>query len=185
MSLKLFRSTGYSSILTAGETRLAMHPGWMIFWTSLWVGFACNTVLWQQIRSPGSTSLAQATGFGIFAAGACGLVLSVLGWRKTLKPAAMAMLFLAALGVCAVWSRSAPSAASLAGVSLWDPALPSWQGLLRWQAWATLAGLALLPAWWVCRTRVRRLPGQQQLGVNVTGMVMAGTVVGLSAFIAA
>lgn len=179
MSLKLFRSTGYSSILTAGETRLATHPGWMIFWTSVWVGFACNTVLWQQLHSPGSSSLAQALTFGLFAASLCGLVLSVLGWRKTLKPAALAMLFLAALGVCAVWSQAAPPARTL---SFWEPALPSWAGLLRWQAWAALAGLALVPAWWVCRMRVRRLPGQQQLGVNVTGMVLAGSLLAASAY---
>lgn len=180
MSLKLFRSTGYSSILAAGETRLATHPGWMIFWTSVWVGFACNTVLWRQLRSPGSSSLTQALAFGVFAAGLCGFVLSLLGWRKTLKPAALAMLFVAALGVCAVWSRAAPPAG---GLSFWEPALPSWDGLLRWQAWAALAGLALVPACWVCRTQVRRLPGQQQLGVNVTGMVLAGSLLAASAFL--
>ena len=48
MSLKLFRSTGYSSILAPGESRVATHPGWVILAISLWIGFACNVALWRE-----------------------------------------------------------------------------------------------------------------------------------------
>jgi glucan phosphoethanolaminetransferase (alkaline phosphatase superfamily) len=174
MSLKLFRSTGYSSILTAGETRLAMHPGWMILATSIWVGFACNVVLWRQLRAPVSSSLGQALATGVFAAAACAVVLSILGWRKTLKPAATLILFLAALAVCAAWEQPAAKDRLLM--------LPSWNGLLQWQAWATLAGLALLPAVWVCKTRLRRLPGNEQLSANLACIFAAATVLAVSGF---
>jgi glucan phosphoethanolaminetransferase (alkaline phosphatase superfamily) len=174
MSLKLFRSTGYSSILTAGETRLAMHPGWMILATSIWVGFACNVVLWRQLRAQFSSSLGQALATGVFAAAACAVVLSILGWRKTLKPAATLILFLAALAVCAAWEQPAAKDRLLM--------LPSWNGLLQWQAWATLAGLALLPAIWVCKTRLRRLPGNEQLSANLACIFAAATVLAVSGF---
>jgi glucan phosphoethanolaminetransferase (alkaline phosphatase superfamily) len=174
MSLKLFRSTGYSSILMAGETRLPMHPGWMIFATSIWVGFACNVVLWRQLRAPGSSSLGQALATGAFAAAACAIILSVLGWRKTLKPAATLILFLAALAVCAAWERPAGETGLLM--------MPSLSGLLQWQAWATLAGLALLPAIWVGKTRLRRLPGNQQLSANMACIFAAATVLAASGF---
>jgi glucan phosphoethanolaminetransferase (alkaline phosphatase superfamily) len=183
MSLKLFRSTGFSSILTAGETRVPMHPGWMILATSMWVGFASNGALWQQLRAPGSSSPGHALAFGAFVAAACAVVLSILGWRKTLKPAATVILFLAALGVCATWGGAAPTDGSLAGLAISSLHLPSWNGLLQWQAWAILAGLAVLPAIWVCKTRVRRLSGQQQLSVNLTGIFAAGSALALCAFL--
>lgn len=185
MSLKLFRSTGYSSILTAGETQAAMHPGWMILAISVWVGFACNVALWQQLRSPVGTgpSLASALAFGALASAACAVVLSALGWRKTLKPAALATLFLAALGVCASWGGAAAAGGSLSALAASSLDLPSWDRLGQWQFWAILAALAILPAIFVCRTKVRRLSGQQQLSVNLTGMFAAGTVLALSAFL--
>ena len=54
MSLKLFRSTGYSSILAPGESRVATHPGWVILAISLWIGFACNVAAGPKIWLIGS-----------------------------------------------------------------------------------------------------------------------------------
>ena len=54
MALKLFRSTGYSSILAPGETRIATHPGWLILAISLWIGFACNVAVWREVRTLGA-----------------------------------------------------------------------------------------------------------------------------------
>jgi lipid A ethanolaminephosphotransferase len=156
MSLKLFRSTGYSSILPAGETRVAMHPGWLILFTSLWSGFACNAALWRALgASPGSGSLAQALMMGAFAAAAAAVVLSVLGWRKTLKPAALLVLFLAALAAGVAWQTPLDPDNGYAGLRLSSLLLPSWHGPLRWQVGAILAGLALPPAIWICKTRMR------------------------------
>jgi hypothetical protein len=60
--------------------------------------------------------------------------------------------------------------------------LPSWTGLLQWQAWATLAGLAVLPAIWVGKTRLRRLPGDEQLSANMACISAAATVLAVSGF---
>jgi glucan phosphoethanolaminetransferase (alkaline phosphatase superfamily) len=183
MSLKLFRSTGYSSILSAGETRVAMHPGWLILFASLWVGFACNVALWRDLgASPGGGSLGQALTTGAFAASAAAVVLSVLGWRKTLKPAALLVVFVAALAAIAAWQAAVPGDIAAAGTRL-SALLPSWRDLLHWHVAATLAGLALPPVIWISNTRVRRLSANQQLSVNVTGILAAGAVLAPSGFI--
>ncbi len=183
MSLKLFRSTGYSSILSAGETRVAMHPGWMILLTSVWAGFACNAALWRALFLRGGAGLGQALATGTFLACASAVALSVLGWRKTLKPAATLILFLAALSASTAWVQAMPADSGLAQLRLAGLALPSWGGLLHWQAWAALTVLALLPAMWVSKTRVRRLPGDQQLSVNAIGSLTAGALLALSGFL--
>jgi lipid A ethanolaminephosphotransferase len=184
MSLKLFRSTGYSSILMAGETRVAMHPGWLILFTSLWVGLVCNIDLWHALGgSTGGGGLGQAFTTGAFAAAAGAIVLSLLGWRKTLKPAALLIVFAAALAASAAWQTAVPADSAAAGMHMSSLPALSWRGLLHWQIGAILAGLALPPAIWICKTRVRRLSGNKQLGVNLTGILAAGAVLAPSGFI--
>src|SRR6185369_12413837 len=184
MSLKLFRSTGYSSILMAGETRVAMHPGWLILCTSLWVGLACNLDMWRALGgSPVGGGLGQALMTGAFAAASGAIVLSLLGWRKTLKPAALLIVLTAALGASAAWQAAAPVDSAAAGMHMSSLQAFSWRALLHWQIGAILAGLALPPAIWICKTRVRRLPGNKQLGVNLTGILAAGAVLAPSGFI--
>ena len=178
MALKLFRSTGYSSILAPGETRLATHPGWVILAISLWTGFVCNVALWRSLWS-GEAGLARATTTGILVAAACGTVLSVLGWRKTLKPAATLVLFIGALAACAAWQQGVPADASLP-----QRLLPQgWGSLLHWQSAVLLAGLGLVPAAWVWNTHIRRVPGPQQLGINMTGILLGGTLLAASGFV--
>lgn len=171
MALKLFRSTGYSSILMPGEVRLALHPAWMVLAVSLWAGFACNVAVWRGLR--GSASLSHALLVGVAVTAASALMLSVFGWRKTLKLASSAVLVLAALASATIWSEAFP----VDGTLLERPAatlfiLP-WASLLRWQVSATFIVLALVPAYWVWLTPVRRLGGPHQLRVNIAGIVIA------------
>ena len=183
MSLKLFRSTGYSSILDAGETHAPTHPGWLILFISLWVGIACNVPLWRELGGSPAGGLGQGLMTGAFTAAAGAVVLSALGWRKTLKPAALLVVFAAALAASAAWQAAVSADTAAAGMRLSALPVLSWHGLLNWQVGAILAGLALPPAIWICKTRVRRLPGGQQLGVNVTGILAAGAVLAPSAFV--
>jgi len=180
MALKLFRSTGYSSILMAGETtRLAMHPGWLILAVSAWAGIVCNVALWRQLAGTGqSGGMRSAIALGLTIAGACGLVLSLLGWRKTIRPAATLILLIAALTACSIWSDALPVDSTLLGRGFFDLILPSWAGLLRWQTSALLAGLALVPMVWMWNTPLRRLSAQRQLNVNIVGALLGAAVMG-------
>lgn len=176
MALKLFRSTGYESILAPGETRAALHPGWLILAISAWVGFASNVVLWRELWAfPQGSGLVPAITLGVFVAAACVAVLSLLGWRKTLKPAATLILFVAALVACASWGQ-APLIGASADAQLASLALPSWASFLRWQISALLVGLALVPTVWLWNTRVRRLPGPQQFNINALGLLAGGAL---------
>jgi glucan phosphoethanolaminetransferase (alkaline phosphatase superfamily) len=183
MSLKLFRSTGYESILSAGETRLALHPGWVILAASAWAGFACNPALWRELWAGDVTGVVRALELGTFIAAVCAIFLSILGWRKTLKPAATLIFFLAALTACAIWAQALPVDASLLQKRLSTLILPSWASLLRWQVSALLVALALAPTIWLWNTKVRRLPGPDQLSVNMTGVLLAGAVLAGSGYL--
>jgi glucan phosphoethanolaminetransferase (alkaline phosphatase superfamily) len=184
MSLKLFRSTGYSSILVPGETRVAMHPGWVVFATSLWIGFVCNVALWRELLpgGEGGKGLAWAATTGAFTAAASGLVLSLFGWRRTLKTTATLMLALAALAACAMWAQSLPLDASLLDKGP-RGLLPVWPSLLRWQVPALLMALGLLPMLWLWHTQLRRLPGPDQLAANSTGMAIGCAVLAVTGWL--
>jgi len=185
MALKLFRSTGYSSILSPGETIVATHPGWLVAAISAWIGFACNVELWRQlaIGPEAGAGLVRALVLGIFIGAGCALALSALCWRKTLKPAATLMVLLAALTASTIWAEAMPVDASLLEKRLSSLLLPSWASLLRWQVSALLVGLALVPIVWIWHTRVRRLTGPQQLAANLKGAALAGTVLAAGGFL--
>jgi len=184
MALKLFRSTGYSSIFAPGQSRVAMHPGWIVLATSLWVGFACNVALWLELtHSPVETiGLPRALAWAVFACGACALVLSVLGWRRTIKPAATVVLFLAAMAAFSIWSQALPLDDTLLDKRLSSLILPPWTSLLRWQVSAILVGLGLVPSVWAWNTKVRRLSARQQLSATVMGVLFGALLLAGSGF---
>jgi glucan phosphoethanolaminetransferase (alkaline phosphatase superfamily) len=182
MSLKLFRSTGFSSILSPGETRRATtHPGWVVLAVSLWAGFACNVALWRGLWA--GAGLPHAVALGAFVAAACAALLSLLGWRKTLKPAATLVLFLAALSACAIWGQGLPLDGHVAEMRLSTLMIPPWASLLRWQVSLLLMVLAVVPTVWVWNAQLRRLPGPDQLSVNIAGMLIAAAALAASGFL--
>ncbi|WP_298924830.1 hypothetical protein [uncultured Ramlibacter sp.] len=183
MTLKLFRSTGYSSILVPGETRVAMHPGWLVMAISLWVGLACNVVLWRALASGSAAATGRALILALLLAAMVGILLSLLGWRRTLKSCASLLVLLAAVAACAWWLQPPP-----ADGGLWDrgsPVLPAGASLVRWQLLALLAALALPPMLWLRLVQVRRLPGSQQLGFNASGAVIGCVVLAASGYLLA
>jgi lipid A ethanolaminephosphotransferase len=184
MSLKLFRSTGYSSIFAPGQSRVAMHPGWITLATSAWVALACNVALWREVARANDDGMgwARVLVLAVFMASACALVLSLLGWRRTLKPVATLMLLLAALAACSIWSQALPVDANLLDKRLPGLLLPPWASLLRWQVPAILAGLALAPAVWIWNTKVRRLSAHQQLSATVMGILISIVLLAASGF---
>jgi glucan phosphoethanolaminetransferase (alkaline phosphatase superfamily) len=184
MSLKLFRSTGYSSILAPGESRTATHPGWLVLLASLWIGFACNVALWREVRSLGdSPGLTRALLAGAFIAAASGAFLSLLGWRRTIKRATTLLLLLAALVAACIWVQAKPLDSTLLDHGLRALVLPTWPSLLRWQFPAVVACLGLLPMLWVWQLQLRRLPGPRQLAANLTGMAIGAAAMLLTGWL--
>ncbi|QJW84848.1 hypothetical protein HK414_18335 [Ramlibacter terrae] len=168
MPLRLFRTTGYSTLLMPGEARLAMHPAWLVLGTSLWLALACNVGLWRFAADPGS-GLRLALASVLLVAGGSFAVLSLLGWRRTLKFTATLLLLAGALAACGLWVQALPLEA------LWQQRpralLPGWASFLRWQVPALMLLLAVFPIVWIWHVQVRRLPGPAQLQANVVGAI--------------
>jgi lipid A ethanolaminephosphotransferase len=170
MSLRLFRSTGYHSILAPGETRIALHPGWAVLGASAWTGFACNAWLWLAAVGRGDDGVA-ALFAGVVIASACGFVLSLACWRRTFKPVATVVLLLAALACAGAWSHGMGLQQAIAARPL--QLLPGWAALFGWQVPALLVVLGGVPVLWLWNTQLRRLSGSEQLRANLAGMAIA------------
>jgi len=173
MALKLFRSTGYSSLLLPGESRLATHPSWLVLVASLWLGVVCNVGLW---RLAGGTSpdARGALAAVLLIAGGNGMFLSLLAWRRTLRFAITIALLVGALVACGLWSQQLPIETLWHGPS--RGLLPAWTSFLRWQVLALILALAVVPIVWVWNQPFRRLSGPTQLRANLIGAVLAAIV---------
>ncbi len=170
MSLKLFRSTGFHSILAPGEARLALHPGWAVAIVAGWVGVACNVWFWHALASRGR-GLMPAVAAALALTGGAGFLLSLLGWRRTFKMAATFVLLSGALLAGGVLTQDIPARL------LVDPALrlatlmPTWASLFRWQVPTLLVLLGGVPVIYLWNVQLRRLPGSDQFKTNLAGMV--------------
>jgi glucan phosphoethanolaminetransferase (alkaline phosphatase superfamily) len=178
MRLKLFRTTGYSTLLMPGETRLATHPARMVAAASLWLALACNVAVWRLLSGNGDLR-AAATSIAIIGGGSA-IVLSLLGWRRTLKPAATLLLAVGALVACGLWSQQLPIAQLWHGPS--RSLLPAWASFMRWQVPALVLVLAVIPAVWLWNHPLRRLPGPVQLRSNLLGAALGVVVLGAGLF---
>ena len=174
MALKLFRTTGYSTLLMPGEERQSLHPGWLVALASLWIGVACNAGLWRVPTTPGALRAVLAT--SALLGGGSGVILSLLGWRRTLRLAITVMVAGAALVACGLWVQQLPIA------TLWQQRpralLPPWPTFMGWQVPTLMLLLAVVPIVWVWNLPLRRLRGPEQLQVNITGALLGAVVFG-------
>jgi glucan phosphoethanolaminetransferase (alkaline phosphatase superfamily) len=180
MSLKLFRHTDYAqSILSPGETRFALHPGWAVLALSVWVGFVCNPWFWHALAS--GSDLGRAVMLGAVIAGGAAFLLSLFGWRRTFKTVATFMLLAAALLAAGAWTQGVTLASVLESQRA-AFVLPTWASFFGWQVPVLLGLLGFLPMLWVWNAHLRRLTGSKQLAANITGMVLAAVVIGGALF---
>ena len=182
MALRLFRTTGYSTLLMPGEARLGLHPARLVAAASLWLALACNVSLWRLLGDRTGLEAIAVHGWAVLAsvalvAGASATVLSLLGWRRTLKPAVTLALLAGALTACALWSRKLPVAALWQGPP--GTLLPDWTSFMRWQVLALFSALGLLPVVWAWNVAMRRLPGPEQLRSNLAGAAIGAAVFAL------
>jgi glucan phosphoethanolaminetransferase (alkaline phosphatase superfamily) len=176
MALRLFRTTGYSTLLMPGEARIAPHPARIVFWASLWIGVVCNVAVWRLLAGDLANARTALTSAAILAGGSA-LVFSILGWRRTLKPTVTLFLIAATLMASGLWSQQLPIE------TLWQApsraVLPSWTSFLRWQVLALVLVLGLVPIVTVWNMSMRRLPGPAQMRANMASGFLAAVVLGL------
>ena len=173
MALRLFRTTGYSTLLMPGESRIAPHPARIVFWASLWIGLACNVAVWRLLSGELASARTALSSAAIMVGGSA-LVFSILGWRRTLKPTVTLFLLAATLMACGLWSQQLPIE------TLWQAPsralLPAWASFMRWQVLALVLVLGLVPIVTVWNMSMRRLPGPAQMRANMAGAFLAGLV---------
>jgi hypothetical protein len=179
MALRLFRTTGYSTLLMPGESRVPTHPAMLVLWGSLWLGVVSNVAVWRCLAG----RLDARTGLAAFLilAGASGVFLSLLGWRRTLKPALTLALVTGALVAVGMWTQQLPVEA------LWQgpprTLLPAWPSFMRLDVLALVAVLAVVPIAWVWNHALRRVSGPRQLQLNVSGSLLAALAFGAGLFL--
>lgn len=181
MALRLFRTTGYSTLLMPGEARIAPHPARLVLWASLWLAFACNVAVWRFLG--GTVEARSALAAAALIGGGSGIVFSLLGWRRTLKPAITLALIAGALVAAGLWSQQLPIETVWQGPP--RTLLPAWTSFMRWQVLAMVLVLAVVPIVWIWNQSVRRLPGPVQLQANIAGAIVAGVVFATGLFLLA
>lgn len=168
MPLRLFRTTGHADLRMPGEARLGMHPAWLVLAVSLWLALACNVGVWRLLAGREEAPMVLAT--IALVAGGSAAVLGLLGWRRTVRPAATLLLLAGGLLACGLWVQDLPLE------SLWQERpprlLPSWASFLRASVVLLVVVLALLPIVWVWTVRLRRLPASAQLRGNLVVVVL-------------
>jgi len=184
MSLKLFRSTEFlSSFFSPEQQRAALHPAWPVVLASLWIASAGNLALWRELMNLPELARARGlwlgAGLALMVAAATCALLSLLAWRRTLKPAIAVLLFASALGSHAMLSHGLVIDAALMAKLLQSG---SWQArdLLDWRLFVTLLVLALLPSIWLGQLPLRRLGPARQLQANATVFIASCAVLVLA-----
>ena len=181
MALKLFRTTGYSTLLMPGEARIAPHPARLVLWASLWVALACNVGVWRLLlQRTGDWHNVLASVFVI--GGITAVVLSLLGWRRTIKPALTLAFIAGALLANGLWSQQLPVEVLWQGPPrTW---LPEWASFLRWQVLVLGLVLAVVPIVAAWNAQVRRLSGPAQLRSNLQGAALGAMLFGAGLLLA-
>jgi lipid A ethanolaminephosphotransferase len=111
MGLKLFRSTGHSSILdtqTAAAWQrvrgpLGRNPLALLVVTSLWLATVANWALWSELAKLGLLQGPRGVGFavamGVMIFTALNALFALFAWPRSIKPLLMLLLVAAALGM--------------------------------------------------------------------------------------
>lgn len=177
MTLKLFHITEFaeSAYLSPETQREAIHPVTVLSLASLWLTLACNVPLWRELSHLPLESaqrwwlglrLALLLGFALTA------LLSLLCWRRTFKPAILLLLLLAGLNLPLMLEQT--SFIDLrAGSSSWGLQL---RHAFSWQSAGWFLALGLLPALWLWRLPIRRVPLLANLRQNLALLALSCAV---------
>jgi lipid A ethanolaminephosphotransferase len=138
-------------------TRHAVSPVWVVLVTSLWMALAGNGALWRQLDEIGLFSNARgwafASGLLLMIWAALVVLLGLLAWRATLKPAATLLIAATALASHFMLSyRIVIDPGMVTNVLQTD--LGEAAGLADGPLFAAVLLLALLPAWLLWRQPV-------------------------------
>ena len=154
-----------------------LHPAWVVVLISAWLATACNVPLWREVvQLPGQGSLRGwgfALAFALIVAAGNAALLSLLAWRRTLKPAAAVLVVMAAFGTYFMMAYGIAIDASML-VNVMQTDVHEAGDLLSWRMLFTVLGLAAPPLLWLYKQPVRQLRPLRHAAHN--GLLLAGAV---------
>jgi len=161
------------------SVRPGLHPLWLVLATALWIATLGNLALWSALHQNGLlqgwSGIIFAIGLGTALAALLVMLLGLLAWRRTLRPALISALVTSAiathfmLGYGVVIDRTMlMNVAQTHAAEAADLMTPS---LLL-----TVSMLGLLPAWWTWRIPIATRPWPGQLRHNLLAAGAAATV---------
>ena len=177
MFLKLFatrksasqHSSPHSNRAIDGTSSQGVHPSWLVVLASIWLATLGNVALWQElIRLPEMNDLRAlwfGASFALLIAALIILVLSLLNWRWTLKPAISLFLLAAAFGGYFMLTYGVVIDSTMM-VNVLQTDLHESRDLTSWKMLLTVTIFALLPMVWLWRVDVKRLSVLRQVGHN-------------------
>ncbi len=168
----------------ARATQIPRHPVWVIGLCSAWLASFGNLALWHTLKTlqllDGVRGWAFGTSLLVMLTAATMLLLGLLAWRWTLKPAITVLLFISASSVYFMLTYGVVIDATMVRNVFQTDRLEA-AGLMNPWLFATLGVLAVAPAVWLWRTPVhyghwpRRAAGNALL-VGVAAAVVAGAL---------
>lgn len=177
MSLKLFHITEFaeSAMLTPERQRQALPPLFVMGLASLWLAVVCNYPLWHALATgpqPGLPLVWLGVRLALLMMLGTMLLLSLLCWRPVFKPALALLLLLAGLN-CGVMLGLGRTLDPTTGLTALTAVL---RQALSWQSTGLFVTLGLLPALWLWRQPLRRVPVLANLVVNGFVLLLAGAL---------
>ncbi len=182
MGLKLFRSTGHSSLLDARAAAAWQHKkspaGYnpLVMWALVcaWLATVGNWALWRELSRLGQMNTladyAFAAGFAVIIFGGLGALCTLFAWRRSVKPVATVLLIAAALGMHFMLTYGIViDTTMIVNVLQTDPRES--RDLLNLRMLVTLVLVAGLPSVWLWRQTVQRLAWPRQGLRNLAGLL--------------
>ncbi|MDO8769727.1 MAG: phosphoethanolamine--lipid A transferase [Burkholderiaceae bacterium] len=168
------QAIGRSDFKSSSER--GIHPNWLIILASLLLATLGNLALWQElIRLPEMNDLRAVwfgASFALLIAALIAIVLSLLSWRWTLKPAISIFLITAAVGGYFMLSYGVVIDSTMM-INVLQTDLRESRDLTSWKLLLVILVFAILPMVWLWRLQVKHLSVLRQLGHN-TLLFIAG-----------
>jgi lipid A ethanolaminephosphotransferase len=181
MGLRLFHITEYAqSVFLSPESQREATPAWVVLLASgLWLALVGNGALWLALFKLPAFSTATPWGLivtlALMVMCAISMLLCVLNWHFTLKPAITLALLLAAFNTHGLLTQNGFLDSHLIQRMANEPQ----EVLLRLRSWGlffTLIVIGAAPALWLWRTSIRRVTLVPNLMQNIIFILLLGLV---------
>jgi lipid A ethanolaminephosphotransferase len=189
MGLKLFRTTGHSSLLDTrtaaawqhrGKVVMGRNPLGLLLIVSIWLGTVGNYALWRTLAGLGmlrtAGDYAFFVAFAIIIIGTLCLLGALLAWPRTIKPLLVILVLVAGAGAHFMLTYGVViDVTMITNVLQTNPAETRDLVSLRWLV--TMLVIAGVPCVWLWRQKVQRVAWPRQLVRNLVFAVVCAVVV--------